>query len=293
MIPCGLRSVPAAWRLRRLALRACDGTLSGAARGQCRHKEARAACHSSQVPPDLSSSYSRPFLLLELLRLGARAPAAAPGARAPRAGRRPRPARPRARRPPAARAPRRPAPPAAARTPPPPAPRAAAHSRPARRGAVRPPPPPRPPGSARGGTCSWSRVSAHCASVVIALPGPLETRWAASMRFCARAVLLASPDEAALPQAQGMSQSTRRGRLCTDHGTDTVPTTAGDWLYASTALPHAHLQTPPWRCQPPARLGDVGHARGAEELERLAQQALAVLWQDLHACTSTQYSATY
>jgi len=154
-------------------------------------------------------------------------------------------------------------------------------------------PPPRPPGSARGGTCSWSRVSAHCASVVIALPGPLETRWAASMRFCARAVLLASPDEAALPQAQGMSQSTRRGRLCTDHGTDTVPTTAGDWLYASTALPHAHLQTPPWRCQPPARLGDVGHARGAEELERLAQQALAVLWQDLHACTSTQYSATY
>ncbi len=146
MIPCGLRSVPAAWRLRRLALRACDGTLSGAARGQCRHKEARAACHSSQVPPDLSSSYSRPFLLLELLRLGARAPAAAPGARAPRAGRRPRPARPRARRPPAARAPRRPAPPAAARTPPPPAPRAAAHSRPARRGAVRPPPP-APPGA--------------------------------------------------------------------------------------------------------------------------------------------------
>ncbi len=292
MIPCGLRSVPAAWRLRRLALRACDGTLSGAARGQCRHKEARAACHSSQVPPDLSSSYSRPFLLLELLRLGARAPAAAPGARAPRAGRRPRPARPRARRPPGRP---RASPPSAASS------RShTASSSTSRRSAFQAcaprrgqAPPPRPPGSARGGTCSWSRVSAHCASVVIALPGPLETRWAASMRFCARAVLLASPDEAALPQAQGMSQSTRRGRLCTDHGTDTVPTTAGDWLYASTALPHAHLQTPPWRCQPPARLGDVGHARGAEELERLAQQALAVLWQDLHACTSTQYSATY
>ena len=160
------------------------------------------------------------------------------------------------------------------------------------RAAARSGPPPAPPGAPVAGPAPGP-VSAHCASVVIALPGPIEKRWAASMRFCARAVLLASPDEAALPQAQGMSQSTRRGRLCTDYGTETVPTTAGDWLYASTALPHAHLQTPPWRCQPPARLGDVGHARGAEELERLAQQALAVLWQDLHACTSTQYSATY